>query len=49
MNVTIIHYEDCEEGEDCKDCEACRERLAKQKNDESKFKEGLDLENIEKL
>ena len=46
MNVTSIHYEDCEEGEDCKDCESCRERYAEQKNNESKSKESLDLENI---
>jgi hypothetical protein len=25
MNVTSIHYEDCEEGQDCDECEACRE------------------------
>ena len=43
MNVTSI---DCEEGEDCKDCESCRERYAEQKNNESKSKESLDLENI---
>lgn len=26
MNVTSIHYEDCDEGQICEECEACRER-----------------------
>lgn len=32
MNVTSIHYEDCEEEQSCEECEACRERnLEKEK------------------
>ena len=27
MNITSIHYEDCEEGQECEECEACRERM----------------------
>lgn len=27
MNITSIHYEDCEDGQECEECEACRERM----------------------
>ncbi len=30
LNVTSIHYEDCEEGQDCDECEACREAKLKE-------------------
>ncbi|MCR8745492.1 phosphate-starvation-inducible PsiE family protein [Romboutsia lituseburensis] len=26
INVTSIHYEECEEGQSCEECEACREK-----------------------
>lgn len=57
MNVTSIHYEDCEEGQTCEECEACREKMLKEqaKNNTEKelerkeFKENNDLDETQKL
>lgn len=38
MNVTSIHYEDCEEGEECSECEACKDTMANHKLKDSKSK-----------
>lgn len=27
INITSIHYEDCEEGQSCEECESCREKV----------------------